>query len=213
MMTISYAIQAGATLTIYPEILIFGRFIGACFAPINDAVMLLYCQETSTPEVRGVLSSLFTTGYAVMALFGTIVGMKSVLGRSLTILLAVPIPLGIIGCIFLFYLRETPKFLMIAKYVDSLCTINNCLFREDRENAMKSLVYYQGDKPENEDILNNYCLECKEQQQKGSLLELFTIPYLRKAVILGNCGNMLCLPLFALLLTSTYFLEEVQFSE
>uniref|UniRef100_A0A914YQF6 Major facilitator superfamily (MFS) profile domain-containing protein n=1 Tax=Panagrolaimus superbus TaxID=310955 RepID=A0A914YQF6_9BILA len=194
-MTTSCAIQMAATLTNYPEILIFGRFIGALFAPMNDAVMLLYCQETTTPKMRGVLSSLFTTGYSVMALIGMILGMKNILGNHLTILLAVPIPLGIIGCIYLFFLQETPKFLMITK--------------RDRNAALKSLTFYQGEKSENEEILDNYLSEANEQSDTPSLLDLVKIPHLRKSVIIGNASLMLVLPFFSILLSSTYFMEKV----
>ncbi|KAE9547474.1 hypothetical protein FO519_009313 [Halicephalobus sp. NKZ332] len=168
MMTVSCAIQAGATLTNYPEILILGRFVGSLFAPMNDAVMLLYCQETSTARIRGILSSLFTSGYAVMAFLGMMIGMKSMLGGHLTILLALPIPVGIIGCLFLFYLKETPK--------------------QDRKAAMNALVFYQGDKPENDEILNNYIRESEEQSKHGSILDLIRVPHLRKALILSNAA-------------------------
>ncbi|CAJ0951971.1 unnamed protein product, partial [Mesorhabditis belari] len=199
MMTLSCVIQAGATLTIYPEILIFGRFVGALFAPMNDAVMLLYCQETSTPKMRGVLNSLFTTGYSVMALLGMILGMKGVLGRDLTVLLAVPVPLGLIGCLYLFYLQETPKFLMITK--------------QDKTAAMKSLEFYQGVKEENDQILNGYLSERKEEEEKSSYFDLFTQPHLRKALILGNASLILALPFFSFLLSSTYFMGKIGISD
>ncbi|CAJ0953623.1 unnamed protein product, partial [Mesorhabditis belari] len=195
MMTISSVIQAVATLTIYPEIMILGRFVGAFFAPMNDTVMLLYCQETSTPKMRGVLNSLFSFGYSAMGLIGMIFGMKTILGNHLTILLMIPVPFGLIGSFYLFYLRETPKWLAIAK--------------KDREAARKALEFYQGKKPENEKILDEYLDECKEEKEKKSLSNLFTVPHLRKALFLGNICLFLQLPYFSFLLSSTYLMNQI----
>ena len=78
---------------------------------------------------------------------------------------------------------------------------------------MNALVFYQGDKPENDEILNNYIRESEEQSKHGSLLDLIRVPHLRKATVLSNTALMLALPFFSLLLTSTYFLEEIGISK
>uniref|UniRef100_A0A914PA91 Major facilitator superfamily (MFS) profile domain-containing protein n=1 Tax=Panagrolaimus davidi TaxID=227884 RepID=A0A914PA91_9BILA len=174
MMTLAMAIQTTATAIHLPEMLLLGRLVASFFSPMSDAVAIMYLQEISPTKLRGVLSSLFNGGYAVMALLGIILGMDALLGNHITVLLSIPVVLGLLALPFLLWLPETPKFLMISS--------------KNPEKALKSLEFFQGKKLENGLILEQYLREAESEptnKDSGTMTDLFKVWYLRKALILS----------------------------
>ncbi|EFO91616.1 hypothetical protein CRE_11719 [Caenorhabditis remanei] len=176
--------------------LIFGRSLTALVSPLGDACLLLYVQETSPLEIRGMSSFLCEIGYGTMCVLGMVVGMKSVLGESLSRLLLLSlIPLFFSFC-FVIQIPETPKFLMIT--------------RKDSKKAMKSLEYFQGNNPENRSLIEDYEAEgmTEKMSRESTFLELLSKWHLRQAMRLALATLSLTLSFYPILQSSTYFLLE-----
>uniref|UniRef100_A0A0K0EGF5 MFS domain-containing protein n=1 Tax=Strongyloides stercoralis TaxID=6248 RepID=A0A0K0EGF5_STRER len=193
-MTIASGIQLVASLIGAPELLIFGRALMALCSPLSDAVLILYLQEVSPPSMRGMVCFLAEIGYSVMCVLGMIFGMKSVFGESLEKLLAVPILPGLCAIMFLFFVPETPKYLMLVK--------------NDRKSAIKSLEFFQGLNNKHERTVDDYTQELNDDSTEGesSITEIIFTPQLRKAVFLGVCVMILTVPFYPILQSSTYML-------
>uniref|UniRef100_A0A0K0EX43 MFS domain-containing protein n=1 Tax=Strongyloides venezuelensis TaxID=75913 RepID=A0A0K0EX43_STRVS len=194
MMTFASGLQLAASFIGAPELLIFGRALMALCSPLSDAVLILYLQEVSPPSMRGMVCFLAEIGYSLMCVLGMILGMKSVFGESLEKLLTVPILPGLFSLLFLLFIPETPKYLMLVK--------NN------RKLAIKSLQFFQGTNSKNEKTVDDYTQELNDDRTDGesSITEILVTPQLRKAVFLGVCVMILTVPFYPILQSSTYML-------
>ncbi|VDP05839.1 unnamed protein product [Heligmosomoides polygyrus] len=199
VMTAACGMQMVASLTPFPEILIIGRIITAVFSPLSDAALILYLQEISPSTLRGTMSSLYSTGYAVMCLLGVLLGHQDVLGHSLSVLLFVPVIPGVISTLVMFLMPETPKFLMISKH--------------DKEAALNSMRFYQGDRDGLQDELAVLLLESKGTEVDGSqggVKAVIATRHLRKAFAISVAVLILTLPFYPILQNSTYFFTHLQ---
>ncbi|PIC47017.1 hypothetical protein B9Z55_006506 [Caenorhabditis nigoni] len=175
--------------------LILGRSLTALVSPLGDACLLLYVQETSPIEIRGMSSFLCEIGYGTMCVLGMVLGMKSVLGESLSRLLLLSlIPLFVSLC-FVIRIPETPKFLMIM--------------RNNREKALESIEYFQGKSPENKFLIEDYDAErMTEKASDSTFVDLISKWHLRQAMRLALATLSLTLSFYPILQSSTYFLLE-----
>ncbi|VDK38376.1 unnamed protein product [Gongylonema pulchrum] len=198
IMTLAAVIQYLGTVTLYPELLIAGRALCALCSPLSDAALILYLQECSPLEMRGAFSFLGEIGYGSMCVLGMILGLKNVFGDSLTRLLGFSAIPQLFGVFFLLLIPETPKYLMITQ--------------NDRKGALKSLEFFQGQRKENEAVLDEYLCEAREEGEikKGSLKEIFTTWHLRNAAYLSCMILTLTLPFYPILQSSTYFLLKLE---
>ncbi|VDO72625.1 unnamed protein product [Heligmosomoides polygyrus] len=152
-----------------PETFVFGRSCTAFCSPLADACLLLYLQ---------------------------ILGMTAVLGNYLDILVLLPVVPLLLSLLFLLYVPETPKFLMIM--------------RGDRESALKSLEFFRGDEKENEQVLDQYEREKFNamDQERASLQEIAVTWNLRQAVYLAISVLFLTWSFYPMLTSSTAFFKQ-----
>ncbi|CAJ0943737.1 unnamed protein product, partial [Mesorhabditis belari] len=196
MMTFAGTLQTLASLTDYPEILIFGRILSSCFSPLSDAALILYLQEISPSSFRGTMSSLYSTGYCVMGLAGMLIGNDHVLGHSLLILLAVPVIVGVPSILFSIIMPETPKYLWLS--------------RKNKNQAIRSLEFYQGQGADYLSDLDEMLREASGQEKNtDKATNLFKNTALKKAFGLSICTLCLTLPFYPLLQSSTHFFTRL----
>uniref|UniRef100_A0AC34F2V7 Major facilitator superfamily (MFS) profile domain-containing protein n=1 Tax=Panagrolaimus sp. ES5 TaxID=591445 RepID=A0AC34F2V7_9BILA len=144
-MTLGGAIQYIGSITFMPELFLLGRAIAALCAPLSDAALILYIQESSPVAYRATFSFLAEIAYGFSSVLGLLFGMDSVFGNSLSTILLIPIIPGILFTLFVSCVPDTPKYLMIVK--------------KNRKSALKSLEFFQGEKKENEQLLENFIIE------------------------------------------------------
>lgn len=130
--------------------------------PIRGSDECKLAQEISPTHLRGALSSLFATGYSAMGLLGMLLGIRPLLGHSLTLLFFVPVLPGILSVLFLAWIPETPKFLMIAKSDQLKIDFEIKFSRGDEEAARRSLIFFQGPMGSNEQALKDYQQEAQD---------------------------------------------------
>ncbi|KAL6733746.1 hypothetical protein Aduo_004368 [Ancylostoma duodenale] len=189
-------IQYVSVLFHLPEVFILGRSMTAFCSPLADACLLLYLQEVSPLSIRGMASFLCEIGYGAMVVLGMVLGMSAVLGGALDILMLVPLVPLTLSLVFLMFIPETPKFLMIM--------------RGDRERALRSLEFFRGDEKDNERLLDDYEREKLQEasQERSSLKEIFKTWNLRQAVYLASSVLFLTWSFYPMLTSSTSFFKD-----
>ncbi|CAJ0607701.1 unnamed protein product [Cylicocyclus nassatus] len=189
-------IQYLSILFYTPEIFILGRSLTALSSPLADACLLLYLQEISPLSIRGMASFLCEIGYGAMVVLGMVLGMTSVLGEQLDLLMILPLGPLALSLIFLAFIPETPKFLMIIK--------------NDREKALRSLEFFRGESKDNQRLLDDYEREKLNEasQERSSLSEIFSTWNLRQAVYLASCVLFLTWSFYPMLTSSTSFFRH-----
>ncbi|CAD5215327.1 unnamed protein product [Bursaphelenchus xylophilus] len=197
VMTAASGLQFIATLTSLPELLMLGRFTAALCSPLSDAALILYLQECSPIQYRGTFSFLGEIGYCLMCVLGMVLGMRAVLGSSLPKMLGYSIIPGLVSLLFLFLIPETPKYLMIVKH--------------DRKGALESLQFFQGEKKENEQLLDAFLQEATHDNSKkrSSIKEVLKTWHLRFAVILACTVLILTVSFYPFLQSSTLFFRHI----
>ncbi|CAJ0579503.1 unnamed protein product, partial [Mesorhabditis spiculigera] len=195
--TIGAALQFVASYFPVPELFFFGRILAAVSSPLMDAALIIYLQECAPAAVRGSMSSLFSTGYAVTCLLGMALGQDELLGRDLHLLLLVPLLTGAASTLYLLTIPDTPKYLAIKKK-------NNLA-------AHRSISYFLGssiDPVIEKEILKEEASE-SSQEEDGSILLLCSCPRMRNSLYLSLAALVFTLPFFPILQSSTYIYTRI----
>ncbi|KAK0394435.1 hypothetical protein QR680_000734 [Steinernema hermaphroditum] len=189
-----------ATQFYVPELLFAGRIMVSVATAVTYQSQILYLQECSPTKLRGFLTFFSEISFATMCLLGMFLGTKSIFGDHINYLLGVVVIPCALFVIALFPIPETPKFLLIVK----------C----DKVAATKSIQFFQGADADVDSVLDEIAKEAEgDAEAKSSLKEIFTTPYLRQAVILSCLTLQNTVALWSLLLSSTFFLTDVNLNE
>ncbi|KAK6738648.1 hypothetical protein RB195_020641 [Necator americanus] len=186
-----------------PELLIIGRFLTSMCEAVTYQSCILYLQECSPTAKRGMMTFLSEIAYSSMCLFGMMLGTRQLLGDDLVALMTFAVPFCTFFFVALFFLPETPKFLLIA--------------RSNRPAAERSVRFYHGSDSDVDMVLKEIVMEAEDETQAvaswSSIKEIFTEPHLRRAVILSISALQNTVALWSMLLSSTYFLEQIDLDE
>lgn len=194
---IASILQCLSILWYCPELLIVSRFITSICMAITYQSCILFLQECSPTHLRGSFSFLSEVSYSSMTMVGSLLG--QVLGSHLFWLCFFIVPFAFFFTLALFILPETPKFLLISKDLE--------------EKAIDSVKYYHGKDSDAKQVLEDIRKEAECDQNDVSAIqkikEIFTESHLRMALILSVSALTNTIGLWALLLSSTFFLEDV----
>ncbi|CAJ0937567.1 unnamed protein product, partial [Mesorhabditis belari] len=194
--TLGALLQFLAVFSSFPEIFFIGRVLAAVSSPLMDAALIVYLQECAPDRVRGSMSSLFSTGYAVTCLLGMALGQDALLGKSMKLLLFVPLITGFLSTLYLLTIPDTPKYLAIKK--------NN------EKAAKRSIAYFLGNSVDHriekelleEEITDN-------DLKKGNISALWSCGALGRSLLLSLAALVFTLPFFPILQSSTYIFSSI----
>uniref|UniRef100_A0AC35TVY0 MFS domain-containing protein n=1 Tax=Rhabditophanes sp. KR3021 TaxID=114890 RepID=A0AC35TVY0_9BILA len=186
-------------LTYTPELLIAGRVFVSVATGITYQAQILYLQEISPTELRGIAGFISEISFAISTLIGMFLGMSNILGDHLLWYLIVPIIPTFAAIIAIIPIHETPKFLLIVK--------------KDVKKCIESIKFFHG-KVDVENVMHEIQKECSEEKEDtASLLvlarEFVSNRHLIKSFILYAAALQNTVALWSILLSSTTFLLRV----
>ncbi|GMS98048.1 hypothetical protein PENTCL1PPCAC_20223 [Pristionchus entomophagus] len=183
-----------------PEVFFVSRIITSLSSGISFGSLILFLQETTPTDLRGVTSFLAESTFIMTMGIGIGFGMDAILGTNLPVLTGIAIIPAFIAIITVIPLHETPKFLLISK--------------NDRAAALASLDYYRGISTENLEVLEEIMLEKAvvgeddETTIWQGVKEVLTLPHLRIAFFLGAAALQLIVGIWPIVYFSTDLLED-----
>uniref|UniRef100_A0A915DNY5 Major facilitator superfamily (MFS) profile domain-containing protein n=1 Tax=Ditylenchus dipsaci TaxID=166011 RepID=A0A915DNY5_9BILA len=128
-----------------PEMLIFGRTLGAIGSGISMNALILFIQETTPTALRGTCSFMSEGTFIAANVVGMGMGMDVMLGNNLVALIGLAAIPCALGMLIILPMKESPKYLLIN--------------RNNRKSALDALIYYQGREVDHNEILEDILKE------------------------------------------------------
>ncbi|CAB3405207.1 unnamed protein product [Caenorhabditis bovis] len=183
----------------FPIALIIARFVTSICMAVTYQSCILFLQECSPTHRRGHFSFFSEISYSSMTMIGSLLGTDYILGTHLVWLTACVVPFCFVFTILLLFLPDTPKYLLIT--------------RNDEVEACRSVRFYHGDEADAKQVLLDIRMEaeCESSDDSTTLTnikDLFIHSHLRLALILSVSALQNTVGFWALLLSSTFFLEN-----
>ncbi|VDM44203.1 unnamed protein product [Toxocara canis] len=179
-----------------PELLFVARLCSSMASGISYSSLILFLQETTPTEIRGMTSFLSETAYLGVSVLGMGLGIETVLGRKLPFLIGIHAIAGITAVALMSCLKETPKYLLINK--------------SDNKAASEALEYYRGSTDANEKVIDSIQKEAKEGYEApflSSIPMILKTSHLRRAFLVGFCSMQITLTIIPINYVSTIVLE------
>ncbi|KAL6733707.1 hypothetical protein Aduo_004333 [Ancylostoma duodenale] len=186
-----------------PELFFASRVVASMSSGISFGALILFLQEATPTEYRGMTSFLSENTFIATTVMGIGFGMDAVFGKNLPALTGIAIIPAVISIILVIPLRETPKFLLLN--------------RNDRKAAAESLKFYRGDLIDADAILDEMLLEvddekCSETSILRSVVTVLREPHLRTPFFIGCLTLQVVVGIWSIIYLSTDMLE-VHFTE
>uniref|UniRef100_A0A0N4Z0I9 MFS domain-containing protein n=1 Tax=Parastrongyloides trichosuri TaxID=131310 RepID=A0A0N4Z0I9_PARTI len=182
------------------ELLIVGRIFVSVATGLTYQCQILYLQESSPTQYRGIAGFISEISFAISCLIGMFLGMYDILGSHLLWFLFFPIIPTFLSIVAIFYMKETPKYLLIVK--------------KDKVLAGESIKFFHGKDANCDLVIKEIEMESSKDEDQGTFFELFKEilknKHLLKALALSCCALQNTVGLWSLLLSSTTFLTSVK---
>ncbi|XP_040272312.1 solute carrier family 2, facilitated glucose transporter member 11 isoform X1 [Bufo bufo] len=168
------------------EMIILGRILAGVNSGVSMCIHPMYLGESAPKKLRGTGTLSCAVSTATGLVLGQVVGLREILGSEEVwpLLLASNVVPGILQLIFLPWVPESPRYLLIDLKDKESCMValrrlrGNCDFSSEVEEIMEEQAAIQGQKPK------SLCELIRETSLRPQLL---TIVVLSSAMQL--CGN------------------------
>ncbi|KAK0412841.1 hypothetical protein QR680_006441 [Steinernema hermaphroditum] len=180
----------------WPELFFFSRVLASASCGVSFGSLIIFLQETTPTEQRGLTSFLSEVAFVAMDMLGMGFGMDVVLGKYLAGLIGFGAIPGILAILVTLPMKETPKYLLIN--------------RNNRKAAMEALIYYRGEREDNEKVLEEMLKESDDKigmPVVQAIREVFVTKHLRKAFMIGVLALQMVVGNWPMMYLSTDLLE------